>query len=247
MRVSDPLAPRAWVDGGRESCRFQRQQALCGGNSGPAVQHRIVGNARSAGSPPRTSAAISADAVGIGRRDTRFAEDGRLIGSGDVTGDWVDGLVLTRVALGGPDIDECGCIRLAQPRGDLGCTEPSALAGSCDEVAWRSASGVARCGRETGGYPGGEAAIEHLTSSCPASLNSHHKRCRRLRRCSVVGNDRANPAVRRCPASPARRWPRRQRVSAAGARRIGEVRLEIHPDSARNMAGFVLRLAGWSA
>ena len=40
---------------------------------------------------------------------------------------------------------------------------------------------------------------------------------------------------------------RGKRVTAADARRSGELRLEIDPDCARNVARFEVRLAGWSA
>ena len=71
--------------------------------------------------------------------------------------------------------------------------------------------------------------------------------CRRLRRCGVVGNDQGILAYADVPHRLLEDGHGRQRVSAAGARRIGEVRLQIHPDRAGNVARFVLRLAGWSA
>ena len=186
---------------------------------------------------------------GIGRRDPAFADDGTIDGSGDVTGDWVDGLALTRITLGGPHVDEFGASGCPSPlRSD--CALPlRTLAGwAATKSPGAGVGSLPGCGRQTGGYPGGEAAIEHpdldrVRHRSTATTNAPPPATLRRRRRRPT-----NPGVRRCPRIACSKTasggngcrPPAPAVRTRSASRSTQTAPGIWPR-------LVLRPAGWSA
>jgi hypothetical protein len=69
---------------------------------------------------------------------------------------------------------------------------------------------------------------------------------RRLGRCSVVGNDQQILAYADVPHRLLEDGDWWERMTATGARRPGEVGIQIHPERAGYVACFEVRPTGWS-
>jgi hypothetical protein len=164
-----------------------------------------------------------------------------------MAGHRVDRLVLSRVPLGGAYVDQGGRVWPPEPCSDLGRIQLWPLAGVSDKVAPRWRPTGAGNGRQPGGPPGGKAAVEDSDVSMSGISQQPPEARRGLGGCGIVGDNQGILAYADLPHRPLEDADRGKWVTAADAGRSGELRLEIHPDCARNVARFEVRLSRRSA
>jgi hypothetical protein len=112
----------------------------------------------------------------------------------------------------------------------------------CDEITARRLRTGAGDGRKPGSPPRGETAVKDFDGTVSSIGQEPPKARGRLRVRSIVGDDQRIVAYTDTPHRLLEDGNRRERVTTTDAWRAGQLRLQIHPYCARNVAGFEIRL-----
>ena len=232
--IGGPRGPGADVQARRDARQLQRQHLVRGGDAGPAI--RADGEIQHTRLPRRDAEALEAPPQLGGRQEPAVRADvgrgRRAHGARDVAGRRIDRLDLAAVALPRPRVEQH-----AGPgqRGCAGRVQQRKLARGRGEIA-RLGRRLVHGDRLPGVCPGAEAAVEHA-HLVVAEVPQRPPGAGGDRRVAVVIDHDRVPAP---DAEPAHRGLEvgggRQRVPAAGARRSGQVGVQVHERGAGQVA-----------